>query len=91
MRPLRAFLLGVASVGCIAYVTAAAAGLVAAATATSLHAALGPLVLVSVEQRAGETVTTLGVGLAALALAGGAANLVAAVALRRRGDRSPFT
>lgn len=91
MRPLRAFLLGAAAIGAAAYVITAAAALVAAATATSLHAALGPLVLVAVEQRSGETVTTLGTGLVAVALVGGVTNLVAALALdRRRRDRSPF-
>lgn len=91
MRPLRAFLLGTAAIGGTAYVIAAAAALVAAATATSLDAALGPLVLVAVEQRSGETVTTLGAGLLAVALAGGLANLVAALTLeRRRRDRSPI-
>jgi hypothetical protein len=91
VQPLRAFLLGTVAIGGIAYVIAAAAALAAAATATSLHAALGPLVLVVVEQRSGETVTTLGAGLVGVALVGGVANLVAALALeRRRRDRGPF-
>lgn len=90
MRPLKAFLLGAAAVGSTAYVVAAAAALAASTAGASLQAALGPLLLVSVEQRTGETVTTLGPGLVALALAGGVANLVAALVLRHRRDRSPF-
>jgi hypothetical protein len=87
MWALRAFGLGGAAAAAVAYVFAATAGLVAAAAGLELTLALGPLVLVAVELEGPTTATTIGGGLAAVALAGAVANLIGAAVLRRRRDR----
>ena len=51
MRSVRAFLLGAAATGAVTYVFVAALALVVAAGGSTIHLGVGPLVLVSVEQR----------------------------------------
>lgn len=87
MWALRPFVLGGAATVVVAYVFAAAAGLVAAAAGVELRLALGPIVLVAVEVEGSTTATTIGAGLAAVTLVGAVANVIAAAMLRRRRDR----
>ena len=84
MRALRAFLLGALAVGVLAYAVSAALAVTAQAGGRTIDLALGPLTLVAVSREGAETVTTFGVGLVLLALAGGLANLAAAHVVRRR-------
>ena len=91
MWGLRAFVLGTVAVGVVAYAVVAALAVMAQAGGHALELALGPLVVVAVTRGDGATVTTIGPGLAAVALAGGLANLALALLLRQRsgppGDR----
>ena len=91
MRALRAFLLGAFAVGVLAYAVSAALAVTAQAGGRTLDLALGPVTVVAVSREGAQTVTTFGVGLVLLALAGGLANLAAAHVIRRRsgpgGDR----
>lgn len=87
MWALRSFALGGAATAAVAYVFAATAGLVATAAGVELTLGLGPVVLVAVDVQGSTTVTTIGAGLAVVALAGGVANTIAAAMLRRRRDR----
>ena len=82
---LKAFLLGAVAVGVLAYALAAALAVSAQTGGRTLHLALGPMVIVSVTRQASASITTLGPGIAVLALAGGLVNLAAAQFLRRRG------
>lgn len=84
MRAVRAFVLGVAALGVPAAVGALAAGALAQAAATELDLALGPVTYVSVVRTPDGIVTTLGLGVLLIALAGGVANAVASVILARR-------
>ncbi|RDI74576.1 hypothetical protein Gocc_1465 [Gaiella occulta] len=85
MRIVKAFLLGALAAGLLAYTAAAALAAVSQASgADVLRLALGPLVLVAVDTRAGTTTTTFGSGLLVLAVAGGLANALAATVLARR-------
>jgi hypothetical protein len=80
-----AFVLGTLAVGLTAYGVATVVLIVAVADGWgSFDVALGPLVLVALERDASGEVTTMGAGLAAVALVGGVLNLVGALALRRR-------
>jgi hypothetical protein len=88
VRALRAFLLGAAALGLIAYTLAAAAAVAAQAAGRELELAAGPLLLVAVRHEAAATETTLGPGLLAVALLGGAANALAAAIVARR-SRAP--
>jgi hypothetical protein len=87
MWALRPFVLGGAATAAVAYVFAAAAGLVAAAAGVELTVALGPVVLVAVELDGPTTATTIGAGLVVVGLVGAVANVIAAAMLRRRRDR----
>ena len=87
MWALRAFALGGAATAAVAYVFAATAGLVAAAAGIELRLALGPVVLVAVEVDGPTTATTLGAGLAVVALVGGGCERDRRCVLRRRRDR----
>ena len=91
MRALKAFLLGAVAVGVVAYALAAALAVTAQAGERALDIAIGPFTVVSVAREGVATVTTFGLGLVVLALAGGIANLVAAQVIRHRsrgpGDR----
>lgn len=87
MRSLRAFLLGALAIGLVAYAAAAAIAVAAQAGDRSLDLALGPVVVVSVVERADGTTTTFGPGLVLLAVAGGLANLMLAAFIRRRAER----
>lgn len=87
MWALRPFVLGGAATAAVAYVFVAAAGLVAATAGVELRLALGPVVLVAVEVDGSTTATTIGAGLAAVAMVGAVTNVIAAAILRRRRDR----
>ena len=87
MRSLRAFLLGTLAIGLVAYAAAAAIAVAAQAGDRALDLALGPIVVVSVVERADATTTTFGPGLLLLAVAGGLANLTLAALIRRRAER----
>ena len=91
MRSVRAFLLGAAATGVVAYVFVAALALVAAAGGSTIHLGVGRLVLVSVDSDANSTTTVFGSGLLVVALAGGVLNLVTARVLRRRRDEEAIT
>jgi hypothetical protein len=91
MRALSPFLLGAVAFGAVAYVFVAALALVVAAGGSTMHLGLGPFVLVSVEHDADSTTTVIGSGLLAVAFLGGALNLLAARALRRRRDGESIT
>ena len=86
MWALKAFLLGAFALGVVAYALSAILGLAAQGTGRELELAIGALPLVSVEITGTTTATTLGAGLAVVALVGGLANMVAALALRKRSD-----
>ena len=91
MWGLKAFVLGAVAVGVVAYAVVAALAVMAQAGGHALELTLGPLAVVAVTHGDGATVTTFGPGLAAVALAGGVANLTLARFLRQRsgppGDR----
>ena len=91
MLSVRAFLLGAAATGVVAYVFAAALALVAAAGGSTIRLGVGRIVLVSVASGAHSSTTVLGSGLLVVALAGGVLNLVTARVLRRRRDRQAIT
>jgi hypothetical protein len=87
MRALKPFLLGAVAAGILGYTLVAALAVAAEAGGRSLDIAFGPLALVSVTIEGKATTTTFGLGLVVLALAGGVANLAAAVVVRRRSNR----
>jgi hypothetical protein len=87
MRGLRAFALGAIALGVLAYAGAAALAVGAQAAGRSLVVGLGPLVVVSVEREASDSVTTFGPGLLVVSILGGCANLAAARLVRRRAER----
>jgi hypothetical protein len=91
VRWLKAFLLGFVAVGLVVYVFAAAVSLAVVAGGGTLLLALGPLTAVEVARSGNDTATSFGIGLVALALAGGVANGVAAAILRRRPARRDGT
>ncbi len=87
---LRAFLIGAAVTGAVAYVVGAALVVAAAAAESTFRLAVGPVVLAAVEREGAEVVTTLGPGLGAVALVGGLLNAAAGLVLLRAsrdGDR----
>ena len=87
MRSLKAFLLGALATGLVAYAAAAALAVAAQAGERSLDLSLGPVVVMSVTERADTTTTTFGPGLLLLAVAGGLVNLALAALIRRRAER----
>ncbi len=89
---LRAFLIGAAVTGAVAYVVGAALVVASAAAETTLRLALGPFVFAAVERDGADVVTTLGPGLGAVALAGGLLNaLVGLILLRASRDGDHLT
>lgn len=85
MRAVRAFALGAGASAVLAYTAAAVLAVSVTVAGGTLRLQLGPLVFVAVEHEGRSTVTTFGVGLALVALAGGCLNaLVAGIAARRR-------
>ncbi len=91
MRNLKTFLLGAVAIGVLAYALAAALAMSAQAGGRALHVGVGPFLLVSVTHEETAAVTTFGLGLAVLAVAGGLVNLAAAHLLRRRGHAGRLT
>lgn len=87
MRGLKAFLLGAAAAGVVAYSLVAALAVTAQAGERTLELALGRLTIVSVVREGPTTVTTFGPGLVILALMGGFVNLAVALLMRRRSGR----
>jgi hypothetical protein len=87
VRNLKAFALGAAAVGALAYTLTAALAVTAQAAGRTLVISLGPFVLVTVARDASAAVTTFGSGLVVVALIGGAANLCAARFLLRSSER----
>lgn len=84
MRLLRAFLLGAAAAGALAYAAATTLALAVAASGGAVSISAGPIAVVAVEQTTDGNATTLGPGLVLVALAGGVVNAVAAAVLVRR-------
>lgn len=85
MWALKAVLLGVAASALVCYAAAAAVGVTADVRSWgTFDLELGPLPLLSFEREGASTSFELGIGLFALALAGGVANLLGAVLVRRR-------
>ncbi len=80
---LRAFLLGAAVTGAVAYALGAALVVAAAAAGSTLRLAVGPVVMAAVEREGAQVVTTLGPGLGAVAIAGGLLNAAAGLVLLR--------
>lgn len=81
------FLLGCAAIGALLAVGALALGIVADANGwDSFRISVGPLNVLAFERSGDDTATAFGPGLAAIALAGGLLNAVAAAFLRRRGS-----
>ena len=89
MRPLIVpFVLGFTALGTLAAGAMIAVAVVAqAAAAGSFRFALGPVLLVAVDDSARETSATFGIGILLVALAGGIVNAVAAGLLRRLAER----
>lgn len=86
---VRALVIGTVAVAVLAYVVAAGVAVAADSVGTTFRAALGPVLLVAVERDGAASVTTLGPGLTVIALAGGLANLVAALVLEARSSTRP--
>lgn len=86
MRALKAFLLGALAVGALAYALVATLALTAQAAGRTLVVAVGPVLLVSVDAAGTSTETTFGLGMLAIPLAGGVANLAASRLVRGRAD-----
>lgn len=84
MRDLKAFLLGTVALGVLAYAGATALAVAAQTTGKSLSIGFGPLVIVSVEHRASDAVTTFGLGVIMIAVVGGLVNVAAASLIGRR-------
>jgi hypothetical protein len=89
MRVMKAFVLGTVVFAVLAYAAAVALALSATEGGWSaLRIAVGPFLLVAVEQDGATTVTTFGTGIVLVGLLGGAVNAAAAAALARRGHRA---
>jgi hypothetical protein len=84
VRLVRAFVLGVAALGIPAAAAALVAGTIAQAAQAELELSLGQVLLVSVVRTADGSVTTLGLGVPLIALAGGLLNVAAGLLLARR-------
>ena len=87
MWALKAFLLGSLAFAVVGYAAAAALAVAAQAGGATVDVAVGPLVVVSVALEGAARVTTFGLGLLVVALAGGIANVAAAQLIRRRAGR----
>jgi hypothetical protein len=87
MWALKAFVLGSLAFAVVGYAVAAALAVTAQAGGTTVEVGVGPVLLVSVTLQGTSRVTTFGPGILFLALAGGAANLIAAHLIRRRAGR----
>ena len=83
MWALKAFVLGTLALAVVGYAAAAALAVAAQASGATLDVGIGPLGLVSVTLAGTTRVTTFGPGILVVALAGGAANVVAAQLIRR--------
>ena len=90
MRTLRALLLGGLAGAVLAYVAAATVAVAVSAAGAELVVAVGPLVFVAVERTRDGSETTFGSGLAALPLACGCANALAAWILWARVRDGPM-
>lgn len=84
---VRAFVLGAAAAGVLAYALVAAVAVVAQSGGRTVDVHAGPLVLVEVARTGASTATTFGSGLLAVALLGGVVNVLAAALLARRQRR----
>lgn len=86
MRPrvVRAFALGAAAAGLLAYALAAAIAVIAQSGGRTVDVHVGPLVLVAIERTGATTATSIGSGLLLVALLGGVVNALAAAVLARR-------
>ena len=84
MSVVRAVALGAAATAVLAYVFAGAVALVIASGGGHAHVALGPFLIVDVEQGREGAAVALGSGLLALALLGGLVNGGVGLVLRRR-------
>jgi hypothetical protein len=82
---VRAFLIGAAAAGAVAYVLGAAIVVAGATVETTFRLSVGPLLFVAVERDGADVVTTLGPGLGAIALIGGLLNAVASLLLAGHG------
>jgi hypothetical protein len=87
VHPLRALALGAVASGVVAYTLATAVAVAVASGGSTIEIAVGPVVVLAVERADGDAVTTLGPGLAVIALAGGILNAAAAVVVSRWGRR----
>jgi hypothetical protein len=86
MRYLRAFLLGGAAIGVLAFAGLAVISSAATSGAVAdVHVGLAGVVLLDVRRVADGTETTVGAGLPLLCLAGGALNMAMLAVLSRRG------
>lgn len=91
MSVLRAFALGCLGAGVAVYALVAAAVLALGSAGVTGRAVLGPVLLAAIERDGADQVTTLGPGLALVAIAGGVLNAGAAALLGRRDrGRGPF-
>lgn len=90
MRALKAFLLGAVATGIVAYAITAALAVAAQAGGDPLDLSIGPVVIVSVVVEGKTAVTTFGVGLALIAVAGGLLNVLAARLIARRSPSGPM-
>lgn len=84
MRIVRAFVLGAAATGALAYAAAAVAAGLTQARGGVLDVHVGALVVVRVSSEGASTVTTFGSGLLVAAALGGILNALAAEWLARR-------
>ena len=84
MRPLRALLLGVAAGAVLVYVAAFTAALAVSVGEGEVAIGIGPVLLLGVERTGRGSETTLGSGLAAVAVVCGLVNAAASWALERR-------
>ncbi len=89
MRALRAFVLGAAATGVLAYAAAAVAAGLAQAQDGLLDVHVGALVVVRVASDGASTVTTFGPGLLVASAIGGLLNALGAAWLARRARRRP--
>jgi hypothetical protein len=85
---LRALALGAVASGVLAYTAARAIAIAAASGGSTIGIAIGPIVVLEVDQVDGNAITTLGPGLVVVALCGGVLNAVAAIVISRRGHRT---
>lgn len=84
MRALKSFVLGMVAFGVLGYALSAAVAMTAQVGGRQLDVRVGPLPIVSVALRAGETATTFGIGILVLSVLGGIVNLGCAMVIARR-------